>query len=206
MFKQVHGKKNGHWGTAKTWRELNIHYPGHGLTYKKIETLVAECPDCQKHRIAKSTLVLAPSAAVLQPPDDYNTVSRDGFKVQEDDDGYCWINICHYLGTSYISLFPSKPKDAGAAADALLQLRATTGRFRYLQPHYLAHDHDHGTPLAAPKLAWGRNLSCSRMTRHFRWTRHFIWRNVKLLRQRWYNYVNNCQEYGKTGKLLTLFM
>ena len=62
MFKRVHGKKNGHWGTAKTWRELNIHYPDHGLPYKKIETLAAECPDCQKHRIAKSTLVLAPSA------------------------------------------------------------------------------------------------------------------------------------------------
>jgi len=133
MFKQVHGKKNGHWGTAKTWRELNMHYPGHGIPYKKIETLVAECPDCQKHRITRSTLVIAPSAAVLQPPDEYNTVSCDGFKLQPDDSGYCWINICRNLGTSFISLFPSKSKDASAAADALLQLRATAGQFRYLQ-------------------------------------------------------------------------
>ena len=110
-----------------------MHYPGHGIPYKRIETLVAECPDCQKHRITRSTLVIAPSAAVLQPPDEYNTVSCDGFKLQPDDSGYCWINICRNLGTSFISLFPSKSKDASAAADALLQLRATAGQFRYLQ-------------------------------------------------------------------------
>ena len=83
MFQQCHSDKPGHWGAGKTWITLNMHYPGHGIPFSRVQTLVAECPKCQKYRISDSGLVIAPKRTVLQPPDPWNIESSGSTATNE---------------------------------------------------------------------------------------------------------------------------
>ena len=133
MFKQCHGRKSGHWGVGKTWKELNRFYPGHSLPYTQVQTLVYECPRCQKYKIGSSDLIIQPKATVLQPIDAFNTISMDGIDISPPDKyGMSHIHISKNLGTNKIHLFASASRDKSSAADAVLDCR-THMPFRYLQ-------------------------------------------------------------------------
>ena len=51
MFKEVHGGRKLHWGSRRTWQVLNKRFPGHGISFRQIEDMVAKCPFCQKDRL-----------------------------------------------------------------------------------------------------------------------------------------------------------
>eukprot|EP01042_Synura_sphagnicola_P036332 gene36332-biopygen2425 len=51
MFKEVHGGRKLHWGSRRTWQALNKRFPGHGISFRQIEDMVAKCPICQKDRL-----------------------------------------------------------------------------------------------------------------------------------------------------------
>jgi hypothetical protein len=134
IFDEVHGGPAGHFGGGKTWYKLNQLYPGHRMPYKRVQTLVDECPHCQKYRIRKSDLVIRPLATVIEPPDAHTTVAADGFKITPaDKHGNCWCHIIKSLGTNMISCYPCKEKSDTSAVDALLQHLLLFGPFKYLQ-------------------------------------------------------------------------
>ena len=51
MFKDVHGGRKLHWGARRTWQALNKRFPGHAISFRQIEDMVAKCPICQKDRL-----------------------------------------------------------------------------------------------------------------------------------------------------------
>ena len=134
IFDEVHGGPAGHFGGGKTWLKLNQLYPGHCMPYKQVQTLVDQCPHCQKYRIRKSDLVIRPLATVIEPPNAHTTVAADGLKISPaDKHGNCWCHIIKSLGTNMISCYPCKEKSDASAVDALLQHLLLFGPFKYLQ-------------------------------------------------------------------------
>ena len=91
------------------------------MPYKQVQTLVDQCPHCQKYRIRKSDLVIRPLATVIEPPNAHTTVAADGLKISPTDKhGNCWCHIIKSLGTNMISCYPCKEKSDASAVDALL--------------------------------------------------------------------------------------
>ena len=134
MFVQCHSKRPGHWGAGKTWAMLNQYYPGHGISFARVQTLVAECAHCQKYRISDGGLVIPPKRTVLQPPDPWNTVSLDGVPISPADiHGNNHIHISKEMGSNVINLYAAPAKTEATAADAIFQHRAVFGPFTYLQ-------------------------------------------------------------------------
>ena len=134
MFKQCHSDKPGHWGAGRTWITLNMNYPGHGIPFSRIQTLVAECPRCQKYRISNSGLTIAAKRTVLQPPDPWNTVSLDGLPISPPDLlGNKHVHISKEMGSNFILLYAASDKSEATAADAIFTHRALLGPFDYIQ-------------------------------------------------------------------------
>ena len=134
MFVQCHSKKPGHWGAGKTWSMLNLYYPGHGMSFARVQTLVAECAHCQKYRISNGGLVIPPKHTILQPPDPWNTVSLDGVPISPADiHGNNHVHISKEMGSNVINLYAASAKTEAAAADAIFTHRAVFGPFTYLQ-------------------------------------------------------------------------
>ena len=132
MFIQCHSNKP--WGAGKTWITLNTHYPGHGIPFSRVQTLVAEYPKCQKYRISDSGLVIAPKRTVLQPPDPWNTVSLDGLPISPPDmHGNNHVHISKEMGSNFILFYAASAKTEATAADAIFTHRAVLGPFDYLQ-------------------------------------------------------------------------
>jgi len=57
MFKEVHGGRKLHWGARRTWQALNKRFPGHAISFRQIEDMVATCPICQKDRLGMDAYV-----------------------------------------------------------------------------------------------------------------------------------------------------
>ena len=57
MFKDVHGGRKLHWGARRTWQALNKRFPGHAISFRQIEDMVAKCPICQKERLGMDVYV-----------------------------------------------------------------------------------------------------------------------------------------------------
>ena len=134
MFIQCHSKKPGHWGAGKTWATLNKYYPGHGMSFSRVQTLVAECPKCQKYRISNRGLVISPKHTILQPPEPWKTVSLDGIPISPADiHGNNHCHISKEIGSNFINFYAASAKTEATGAGAIFTHRALLGPFQYLQ-------------------------------------------------------------------------
>ena len=57
MFHSVHGHRSLHHGAKKTYLAMCARYPGHGVSMRNIQNLVAECPLCQIDRTPHPTSI-----------------------------------------------------------------------------------------------------------------------------------------------------
>ena len=87
MFHSVHGQRSLHHGAKKTYLSLCSRYPGHGISLRVIQDLVAECPICQKDRIPLQTIPYPSSPQTL--PHHSRSIGIDHVSVTPADEDGC---------------------------------------------------------------------------------------------------------------------
>jgi hypothetical protein len=80
MLNEVHGYKEGHWGAKYTWKLLCKLFPGHGISYRRVEEFVGDCDNCQKNRHEFSTK-LRPIIRHLKPPHSRSAIGTDAVAI-----------------------------------------------------------------------------------------------------------------------------
>jgi hypothetical protein len=129
LFEQVHGKRNLHHGTRRTWQLLNENFPGHCIPYRVVADLVASCPVCQKDRLGMPPREsLAPVVRHLKPASRRAILGVDLVHVTPaDKHGNCVATVVVNLFTKLTAIYPSAHKDAVTTATALFQYFCTYG-------------------------------------------------------------------------------
>ena len=57
MLKEIHGERKLQWGARRTWQALNKRFPGHAISFRQIEDMLAKCPIRQKDRLGMDAYV-----------------------------------------------------------------------------------------------------------------------------------------------------
>ena len=128
MFNSVHGKRSLHHGAKRTYLQLCQRYPGHGISLRTIQDLVAQCPICQKDRIPFAT-VTSPSLTetILQH---VRTIGIDHVSVTPpDEDGYIGLLLIVEHDTKFPRAYPVRDYTAPTVATVLFQHYCTYGAY-----------------------------------------------------------------------------
>ena len=108
MFKEVHGGRKLHWGSRRTWQALNKRFPGHGISFRQIEDMVAKCPICQKNRLGMNGYV-EPIYRHLKKTSPPGAVGVDLLTVTPvDDAGNTCLIIIVVFYIKYVWATPAK--------------------------------------------------------------------------------------------------
>lgn len=129
LLAQVHGGRAGHHGARKTWKRLNIRFPGHRIPYSLVEDFVASCAVCQKVRLGM-TDSLEPVYRTLKSAEQRKMVGVDTLTVTPADkygNQYLIVVVVH--ATKLVALYPAPDKGAMSTALALFKFFATYGLF-----------------------------------------------------------------------------
>lgn len=129
LFSRVHGHRNLHHGTRRTWQLLNSNYPGHSIPYRIIADLVASCPICQKDRLGMPiSETLAPVVRHLKPDFRRSILGVDTLTVTPTDkngNSVAIVIVNHF--TKLTAIYPKTSYDAISTATALFQYFCTFG-------------------------------------------------------------------------------
>jgi hypothetical protein len=104
----VHNGKVGHMGSRVTWTRLNKQFPGHHISYQRVQEHVAACPNCNKTRLGMRD-VLQPIIRTLKPPMSRTAIGIDAVEITpHSEDGFTHINVVVNLFTKLVALYPVK--------------------------------------------------------------------------------------------------
>ena len=127
MFKDVHGGRKLHWGARRTWQALNKRFPGHAISFRQIEDMVAKCPICQKDRLGMDVYV-EPIYRHLKKSSPRGAVGVDLLTVTPvDEAGNTCLIVVVVFYTKYVWATPAKEYTAHTVATALFTFFCTFG-------------------------------------------------------------------------------
>jgi hypothetical protein len=99
----VHNSKMGHHGTARTYRLLNKHFPGHKIPIRIISEYIHHCASCQKHRLRHHPI--RPVNRVLPHPHQRSTIGIDLLTVTpESPDGFKYLIVIMNSFSKFVAL------------------------------------------------------------------------------------------------------
>jgi hypothetical protein len=114
----VHNGKVGHMGARVTWTRLNKQFPGHRISYQKVQEFVAACANCNKTRLGMRD-TLDPIIRTLKPPRSRTAIGIDAVEITpHGEDGFTHINVVVNLFTKFVALYPAKGVTALNLANA----------------------------------------------------------------------------------------
>ena len=118
LLKEVHGGRSGHMGVDRTYRLLNRHFPGHGISINEVYNFVNDCPVCQKVRLGMES-ALVPRVRHLKTRGPRAVIGIDYLSLEKDKQGNigCYVTRDHF--TKHIFIYPVKEHNAVNAATAI---------------------------------------------------------------------------------------
>ena len=118
MLREVHGRRSGHMGVDRTYRLLNRHFPGHGISINQVSNFVNDCPVCQKVRLGMESAVV-PQVRHLKTRGPRAVVGIDYLSLEVDKHGNigCYVTRDHF--TKQVFIYPVKAHNAVNAATAI---------------------------------------------------------------------------------------
>ena len=126
-LKAVHNSKVGHMGARTTWTRLNKQFPGHNISFQKIQEYVAACPNCNKTRLGMRD-VIDPIIRTLKPPRSRTVIGIDALEITpHGDEGHTHINVVVNLFTKLVALYPVKGVTALNLANSCWKYWCTYG-------------------------------------------------------------------------------
>jgi hypothetical protein len=127
VIELVHNSRMGHFGVRRTWKLLNKHVPGHGISTSAIKDYIDECIWCQKLRQNMADSIPAPVRAIRSEHDrslcGYDTL----YVTPADDEGFQYLHVFKLFPSRLVGLYPSKDLTADSLALALFQFFVTYG-------------------------------------------------------------------------------
>ena len=127
VIRLVHNGRMGHFGVRRTWKALNKHVPGHGLSIQVVREFIDSCIWCQKLRSDMSDSLPPPIRAV--DPDHprvfcgYDTL----FVSPADEEGFQYLHVFKLIPSRLVGLYPSKDLSADSLAEAMFRFFTTYG-------------------------------------------------------------------------------
>lgn len=118
LLEDVHGKRSGHMGVDRTYRLLNRHFPGHGISINEVYNFVNDCPVCQKVRLGMES-ALVPRTRHLKTRGPRVVVGIDYLSLEKDKHNNigCYVTRDHF--TKQVFIHPVKEHNAVNAATAI---------------------------------------------------------------------------------------
>lgn len=128
MFHTVHGGRSLHHGAKRTYLALCNRYPGHGISLRVIQDLVAECPICQKDRIPLHPI---PNNHIRETLMHHTrTIGMDHITVTPaDEDGFIGLLLLVELDTKFPQAYPVRDYTAETVATILFKHYCTFGSY-----------------------------------------------------------------------------
>jgi hypothetical protein len=120
LIRQVHNETDGHFGTVRTLRLLNKHFPGHGIPYKLIFQYIESCPVCQKERIDLNASILRSSYRTIKENSINAAVGIDDLTIQKDIFGFTGMTVICNLFSKLAWGYPYIDPSAEHVANSLL--------------------------------------------------------------------------------------
>ncbi len=131
IISQVHGGRSGHHGARRTWGLLNLHFPGHKLSYQFVADYIADCPVCQKVRLGMNDALKA-TVRHLKTNAPRSVVGIDYLSLELDKFGNSGAYVLRDHFTKLVFIHPTTKHDATSAASALFIYCVTYGAFDVL--------------------------------------------------------------------------
>ena len=128
MFNSVHGGRNLHHGAKRTHFLLCARYPGHNVPMRVIQTLVSECPMCQKDRLGGAPI---PSAEVTETLMHHKRcIGMDHVTVtpHSENGSVGALNLVEH-DTKFCQVYPVKTYSAEEVASKLFKHYCTFGGY-----------------------------------------------------------------------------
>jgi hypothetical protein len=129
----VHGGRNGHFGVARTWNDLNDYFPGHGVSLQQVRDFIAECPTCQKDRLLQ-TNTIAKTIRHLHPDNIRSRIGIDTLTITPPDskgNKYLIVIVNHFSKFTYG--YATANKDEETVAGVIFLYFVTFGYFDEIQ-------------------------------------------------------------------------
>lgn len=118
MLRRVHGNRSGHLGVHRTFKLLNQHFPGHGISTTRVEEYIRECPECQKVRLGMES-ALVPIVRHLKTRGPRRVVGIDYLSMEKDKFGNIGIYVTRDHYTKFVFLYPVAEHNAVNAATSI---------------------------------------------------------------------------------------
>lgn len=132
LFDAVHGGRMSHFGARRTWIALCKYFPGHGVPFRVIEEMVADCAVCQKDRLGMATS-LKPIYRTLKSENKRKQVGVDGLRVTPaDKHGNSYLVVLVVEASKLVDMYAFSEPTALNTALALFQFFTTYGVYEEL--------------------------------------------------------------------------
>ena len=129
MFEHVHGGRNLHKGSRRTYLDLCERFPGHKIPRDRIEEWIAECGVCQKDRLGMKDYI-EPVVRHIKPTHARSRVSIDNLSVSpEGRHGETHLQVIVDGFSKYVYVRPSAVYNAESIATTLFIYFTTFGVF-----------------------------------------------------------------------------
>ena len=130
----VHGGREGHFGTRRTWIALNELYPGHRIPYRTVDEYIQSCAVCQKTRLGLGKQdALVPIVRHLKPASHRSQIGIDGLTVSPTSSkGNIGLYVIVNHGTSHCYGYVTASFNSIECARALFSYYTTFGTFDHL--------------------------------------------------------------------------
>ena len=132
LISRVHGGRNLHKGSRRTWQALNRFFPGHKISFKKVTEYVESCAICQKDRLGMVD-TLKPVVRHIKPEHQRARVGVDRLTITPKDvygNDTAIVVVEHF--TKFVAVYPESEYDGVSVAKSLLRFFASYGLFEEL--------------------------------------------------------------------------
>jgi len=107
MMTEVHNQHSGHYGSVRTMRYLDKHFPGHGIPYETVYQFVESCPTCQKERINLKDNMLKAGYRTIKQPSINSAIGVDDLTISPaDKHGYTGATVIANLFSKLAWMYP----------------------------------------------------------------------------------------------------
>ena len=126
--KSVHNGRMGHGGAARTWKLLNIHYPGHQIPFKLVQEFVMTCPICVKTRL-KAANTIPPMYRTIKTRNKAIGIDHTSVTPADTSEGYDHLTVIVDLVTGITRIYPRKELTAEGTAECVIDFIVTYGLY-----------------------------------------------------------------------------
>ena len=130
-FDSVHSDRAGHHGAQRTYHNLHLEFPRHGISYNMVQDMVARCPICQKMR-RTSNMILKEQLTHLEttPFPSLGWVGIDILTVTPSKNGNKKLIAFVVLDTKRVHLVPVPDEEDITIARACFTFLMQFGRYK----------------------------------------------------------------------------